>query len=148
MIAPARFVQYHTGMDTGPIAPTWFVLPLALIALVLQAGYLIAIRELGSDRMPPSRRRIRVATGWLSMFAIPLSAYGFGIARPSEAGTFTVVWMMVIGLIAAIVMLAVLDALNTMRLHRKAGNKVHRELRENLRRDLQEINEHRDRGGS
>ena len=44
MIAPARFVQYHTGMDTGPIAPTWFVLPLALIALVLQAGYLIAIR--------------------------------------------------------------------------------------------------------
>ncbi|MFG0244535.1 MAG: hypothetical protein ACF8MF_00605 [Phycisphaerales bacterium JB052] len=135
-------------MDTGPIVPTWFVLPLALIALVLQAGYLIAIRELSPDRMPPSRRRIRVATGWLSMFAIPLSAYGFGIARPSEAGTFTVVWMMVIGLIAAIVMLAVLDAINTLRLHRKAGNMVHRELRENLRRDLQNINEHRDRGGS
>ena len=134
-------------MDTGPIAPTWFVLPLALIALVLQAGYLIAIREIGPDRMPPSRRRIRVATGWLSMFAIPLSAYGFGIASPSDAGTFTIVWMMVIGLIAAIVMLAVLDAVNTMRLHRKAGDRVQRELRENLRRDLKNINEQRDRGG-
>jgi drug/metabolite transporter (DMT)-like permease len=135
-------------MDTGPIAPTWFVLPLALIALVLQAGYLIAIRELGPDRMPPSRRRIRVATGWLSMFAIPLSAYGFGIARPSEAGTFTVVWMLVIGLISAIVMLAVLDAINTIRIHRREGEKVHRELRENLQRDLKAIREERDRGGA
>ena len=135
-------------MDTGPIAPTWFVLPLALIALVLQAGYLIAIRELGPDRMPPSRRRIRVATGWLSMFAIPLSAYGFGIARPSEAGTFTVVWMLVIGLISAIVMLAVLDAINTIRIHRRDGEKVHRELRENLQRDLKAIREERDRGGA
>lgn len=135
-------------MDTGPIAPTWFVLPLALIALVLQAGYLIAIRELGPDRMPPSRRRIRVATGWLSMFAIPLSAYGFGIARPSEAGTFTVVWMLVIGLISAIVMLAVLDAINTIRIHRRDGERVHRELRENLQRDLEAIREERDRGGA
>lgn len=135
-------------MDTGPIAPTWFVLPLAMIALVLQAGYLIAIKELGPDRMPPSRRRIRVATGWLSMFAIPFSAYGFGIARPSDAGTFTVIWMLVIGLIAAIVLLAVLDAINTMRLHRNEGEKIHKELRENLQRDLKSIREQRDRGGS
>lgn len=135
-------------MDTGPIAPSWFVLPLAMIALVLQAGYLIAIRELGPERMPPSRRRIRVATGWLSMFAIPLSAYGFGIARPNEAGTFTIVWMVVIGLIAAIVFLAVLDAINTIRLHRKEGQKIHKELRENLQRDIRHIREQQDRGGS
>lgn len=133
-------------MDTGPIAPTWFVLPLAMIALVLQAGYLIAIKELGPDRMPPSRKRIRVATGWLIMFAIPLSAYGFGIAHPGDAGTFMIVWMLVIGLVSVIVMLAVLDAVNTMRLHRKEGQQIHKDLRENLKRDLNAIREQRDRG--
>ena len=135
-------------MDTGPIAPSWFVLPLALVALVLQAGYLIAIKELGPDRMPPSRKRIRVATGWLIMFAIPLSAYGFGIAHPGDAGTFAIVWMAVIGMVTGIVMLAVLDAVNTMRLHRKDGRAIRRELREGLRKDLDQLREQRDRGGS
>jgi drug/metabolite transporter (DMT)-like permease len=135
-------------MDTGPIAPSWFVLPLALVALVLQAGYLIAIKELGPDRMPPSRKRIRVATGWLIMFAIPLSAYGFGIAHPGDAGTFAIVWMAVIGMVTGIVILAVLDAVNTMRLHRKDGRAIRRELREGLRKDLDQLREQRDRGGS
>src|SRR6056297_2948910 len=103
-------------MQTGPIAPTWFVLPLAMIALILQAGYLMAIWQLPRDRMPASRRRIRIATGWLIMCAIPLSAYGFGIATPGQPGLFAIVWMAVIGLIAAVLLLAVLDALNTMRL--------------------------------
>ena len=124
------------------------MLPLALIALVLQAGYLIAIKELGPDRMPPSRKRIRVATGWISMFTIPLSAYGFGIASPSNAGIFTVVWLMVIGLISAIIFLAVLDSINTMRLHRKEGDQLHRELRNNLQRDLKTVRDQRDRGES
>ncbi|MCA9275368.1 MAG: hypothetical protein KDA29_05035 [Phycisphaerales bacterium] len=133
-------------MDPHPIAPAWFVLPLAGVALILQAGYLIAIKEASPQQMPPSRKRIRTATGWMSMFAIPLSAYGFGLARPSEPGTFTIVWMLVIGLISGIVMLAVLDAVNTMRLSRKADNKLHRELRERLRRDLQAYREQHDRG--
>jgi drug/metabolite transporter (DMT)-like permease len=135
-------------MDTGPIAPSLFVLSLALVALVLQAGYLIAIKELGPDRMPPSRKRIRVATGWLIMFAIPLSAYGFGIAHPGDAGTFAIVWMAVIGMVTGIVILAVLDAVNTMRLHRKDGRAIRRELREGLRKDLDQLREQRDRGGS
>lgn len=134
-------------MDTGPIAPTWFVLPLALVALVLQAGYLMAIREAKPEQMPPSRKRIRVATGWLSMFAIPLAAYGFGIASPSDPGTFTIVWMLVIGLIAAIVMLAVLDSVNTVRLSRKDGDRLRRELRERLKQDLDTLREQRERGG-
>ena len=133
-------------MDPHPIAPAWIVLPIAGVALILQAGYLIAIKDASPELMPPSRKRIRVATGWLSMFAIPLSAYGFGLARPSDAGTFTIVWMLVIGLIGAIVLLAVLDAINTMRLHRSEDDHVHKELREKLRRDLDEMREQRKRG--
>lgn len=143
-----QIVLYHKGMDTGPIAPSWFVLPIAMIALVLQAGYLMAIRELGPDRMPPSRKRIRIGAGWLSMFAIPLAGYGFGLANPNDTGTFTIVWMLVIGLLGAIVLLAMLDAVNTVRIHRKDGHKLHKELREHLKRDLDALREQRDRGGS
>lgn len=132
-------------MDPSPIAPAWLVLPIAAVALVLQAGYLLAMRE-GGGEMPPSRMRIRVASGWLSMIAIPLSAYGFALARPSEAGVFTIVWVLVIGLVGAIVMLAVLDAVNTMRLHRGDADRLHKDLREQLRRDLDELRERREQG--
>lgn len=124
-------------MVQGPIAPTWIVLPLAMIALILQAGYLLALRELPPGQIPASRKRIRTATGWLSMIAIPLTAYGFGIATPADPTTFAIVWMVVIGLIAAILMLALLDALNTMRLHRKAKHRLHSEYRAALRSDIE-----------
>lgn len=140
--------MYHVGMDPHPIAPAWLVLPIAAVALILQAGYLLVLRDATPEQMPASRKRIRTATGWLSMFAIPLSAYGFGIASPSDAGTFTIIWMLVIGLVSAIVMLAMLDAMNTMRLHRNDGDQIHKELREKLRRDLDAMREQRDRGRS
>ena len=76
-------------MSVDPIAPIWLVLPLALIAIVVQAGYLVAIKELPNRVMPASRKRIRTALSWLSMFLIPLSAYGFGIATMDDPGVFT-----------------------------------------------------------
>lgn len=116
-------------MDSSPIAPIWLVLPLALLALIVQAGYLIALRELPKGKIPPSRRRIRTATGWMSMFAIPLTAYGFGIATMEDPSTFAIVWMVVIGLIAAILILSGLDAINTMRLRRVAQQQLEKEYR-------------------
>jgi peptidoglycan/LPS O-acetylase OafA/YrhL len=126
------------GMDPTPIAPTWLVLPLALIAIVIQAGYLIALKEVSKDRMPPSRKRIRTASGWMSIIAIPLTAYGFGIATPNEPGIFALVWLVVISLIGAILMLAGLDAINTMRLHRHTNARLSSEFHEALRTDMSE----------
>jgi len=119
-------------MPSDPIAPAWIVLPLALIALVIQAGYLLALKELPKKMMPPSRRRIRTASGWLSMFAIPLIAYGFGIATTDDPRMFAIVWMVVIGLISGILMLAGLDAINSMRLHRKVKHQLTQEFRDAL----------------
>lgn len=119
-------------MDTSPIAPTWIVLPLALIALVVQAGYLMALKEIPKGKIPESRRRIRIATGWLVMFAIPLSAYGFGIATTRDPSTFAMVWIMIIALISGILILAGLDSINTMRLHRKAQQRLKKEYRDTL----------------
>jgi len=122
-------------MPTDPIAPAWIVLPLALIALIVQAGYLIALKELPKKMMPPSRRRIRTASGWLSMFAIPLIAYGFGIATMDDPRMFTVIWMVVIGLISGILMLAGLDAINSIRLHRKVKSQLTQDFRDAIRID-------------
>jgi hypothetical protein len=69
------------------------------------------------------------------MFAIPLAAYGFGIATTDDPGLFAIVWMIVIGLIGAILMLAGFDSINTMRLHRKSNQRLKSEFREALRID-------------
>lgn len=63
------------------------------------------------------------------MFAIPLTAYGFGIATMEDPSTFAIVWTVVIGLIAAILMLSGLDAINTMRLRRVAQQQLEKEYR-------------------
>ena len=129
-------------MPSDPIAPIWLVLPLALIALIVQAGYLIALKELPKGFMPPSRKRIRTASGWMSMFAIPLSAYGFGFATMDEPGMFAIIWIVVIGLISGILMLAGLDAVNTMRLHRKAKRQLTQDFRDALGIDGDRDEEH------
>lgn len=120
-------------MDPSPIAPAWLVLPIALIALVIQAGYLIALKELPKGVIPPSRKRIRTASGWMSMFAIPLAAYGFGIATTADPKLYAIVWLVVIALLGGVLMLAGLDAMNTMRLHRKAAVRLSSEFREALK---------------
>jgi hypothetical protein len=131
--APSNLKPYYWKMPADPIAPIWLVLPLALIALIVQAGYLLALKELPKGFMPASRQRIRTASSWMSMFAIPLSAYGFGVATMDDPRLFTIVWMVVIGLISAILLLAGLDAVNTMRLHRKAKQGLDAEFRQSLR---------------
>ena len=113
----------------GSLAPPWLVLPLAGIALLATATHIILLREAPKGSLPESRRRIRIVTGWVIMFAIPLTAYAFGIARPAAAGTYLIVWMAVVALIGAVLMLAMLDALNTVRLHRMASRQLRREFR-------------------
>jgi hypothetical protein len=120
-----------TGLTVaaGSLAPGWLVLPLAALALLATAAHIIALREAPKGALPESRRRIRIATGWVIMAAIPLTAYAFGIATPSSVGTYMTVWMAVTALIGAILMLAMLDALNTMRLHRADARRLRDEFR-------------------
>lgn len=113
----------------GPIAPAWLVLPLAAVALVATAMHIIALREAPAGTIPESRRRIRTAAGWVIMFAVPLSAYAFGIATPARAGAFMTVWLSVIALVGTILILAMLDGLNTVRLHRGANRRLRRDYR-------------------
>lgn len=117
-------------LAAGSLAPGWLVLPLAFLALLATAAHIIALREAPAGALPESRRRIRVATGWVIMPTIPLTAYAFGIAAPARPGAFMTVWTAVVGLLAVIMLLAFLDALNTVRLHRVETRRLRREIHE------------------
>lgn len=99
-----------------PLLAWWIVFPLAGLTLLVIAAHVAAIRE--SEGMPASRRRIRTVNGVLMMGTVPLIAYAFGVATSADARTFTLVWMLIIGLLAIIIVVAWLDAMNTVRLHR------------------------------
>lgn len=123
-------------MQTTPIAPTWVVLPLAMLALIVCAGHLIALREAPPGAIPANRRRIRTITGWVIMFTVPLTAYAFGIVTPADPGMFLLSWMAVTGLLLIIIVLAGIDLLETHRLHRADRRKIRRELAEARQRAL------------
>lgn len=99
-----------------PILPAWFVLPLGIATLVLIAGHLTAMQR---AEMPASRKRIRTANGMVMLFTTPLIAYAFGIATSSDAQTFVLVWAGVTVLVSVILLLAVVDVFNNVRLHRQ-----------------------------
>lgn len=109
-----------------PLAPTWLVLPLAGLLLLLLAAY---IQSLQSGDVPPKRRRIRTANTLMMMLATPLIAYAFGIVAPANARMFLLAWLAITGLLAIIIVLAGVDAMYSVRLHREQRRAVRQALR-------------------
>ncbi len=124
-----RLTVVPLGMDSDPIAPAWVVFPIAAIVLLTVAGHMIVLRELPKGKIPESRRRLRIATGWVMMFTIPLTAYGFGVASLADPGLFVLVWTMIVGLLCGVFVLAGVDVVNSMRLHREECNKLQHDFR-------------------
>lgn len=131
----AHFRQslYDGSMEYGSVAPSWFVLPLAMIALLVVAAHLLVLREHAIGKMPESRRQIRMMTGWVMMFTIPLTAYGFGIVTPAKQEEFVLAWTCIVGLLGGIVLLACVDAINSIRLAHHQTKALRAEFRETLR---------------
>lgn len=115
-----------------PILSAWVVMPMAAVTLLLLAGHLTAMQAV---QMPRSRRRIRTINGLLMMVVTPLIAYVFCIATTDEPKVFVLGWTAVVWMLAAIIFVAVLDALNTMRLARGERAALRRRIVE-IRREL------------
>ncbi|MEQ8770846.1 MAG: hypothetical protein RIB60_10105 [Phycisphaerales bacterium] len=116
-------------MSPHPIAPAWIVLPLSAVALVVIAGYLVALRAAPTTEvLPPSRRRIRMASGWVSMITVALLAYGFGVATPANARVFMLVWIAGTAMVGLVLMLAFIDLADSYRIRRDADRARRREL--------------------
>ncbi|HEX2836785.1 MAG TPA: hypothetical protein VHN77_01525 [Phycisphaerales bacterium] len=92
------------------IAPAWFVLPVAAVALLVTAGHWIALAR---AEMPAGRKRLRTANGLVMMMTIPVLAYGFGAVDTADHRRFVLTWMAASGLIIIVVTLAALDLCST-----------------------------------
>jgi len=112
-----------------PIASLWLVGPLAIITLLLLAGHVHLTARICQ---PDSRRRIRMANGMLMMMLVPLATFALTLVAPTQQRIFVIAWMLVAGLITIILMLALMDASNTMRLHTTARRELRAMLREQL----------------
>ena len=109
---------------TSTILPVWVVAPMAVVTMLLLAGHLTGLR---TAAMPESRRRIRTANGVLMMFVVPLIAYLFGVATPAKPAPFVIGWTTVTAMLGMVLLLALLDMLNTARLHRAELRRIRRE---------------------
>lgn len=118
-------------LGAGSILPAWTVMLVAAPTMLFIAGHVLSVQR---SAMPRTRRRLRMLNGVLMMLVTALLAYAMGIAEvperprvePRASGIFVVVWAGIAGLVAVIVLLAVLDALLTA----SVGLKAHRALRD------------------
>ena len=116
----------------GPPLPLWALVPPAFLFMLLLAAYIQAMRD--AD-IPSSRRRIRTSASLIMMALQPLLVYLFGIGSAQTPRPFVFTWALVMGLVAILVVLAVLDMLNNTRLATQRRAELRRELRE-LRSEL------------
>lgn len=110
-------------LASGPILSAWIGVPLGLLTLVLVAAHVALLSRV---EMPESRRRIRRVNGWIMLVTVPTAVYAFCVASPAGPRAFALSWMAVLGFVAIVLMLACLDILNTLRLHRAEQREIRR----------------------
>jgi len=123
---------------TGPALPLWIVAPPCAILMLILAGYVMALRE---AEVPETRRRIRTMGSITMMLTQPLIVYLFAIATPAGARTFMLTWALLLGLLGILIVLALLDVVNNMRISANARQEFRSELRsleEDVRQALAE----------
>lgn len=108
---------------SGPILSAWIVLPVVTVAMLLVAGHTLAIQRVA---MPASRRRIRTANGLLMLVALPLLAYALCVIGPQDKRLFVLVWVSVMGLVGLVIVLALLDVVNNVRLFARERGQIDR----------------------
>ncbi|MFN9971483.1 MAG: hypothetical protein ACK58T_16495 [Phycisphaerae bacterium] len=99
-----------------PLLPSWVVLPVAVVLLLVVAVHLLVVSH---APMPSTRRRIRLANGWIMLLLVPLGAAAFGVVTPSDARSFVFVWTLVIFMLLMLIVLATIDIVNTGVLYRR-----------------------------
>jgi ABC-type dipeptide/oligopeptide/nickel transport system permease subunit len=112
-------------MQHSPLVPWWLAMPVAALVLVVLARYLLAL--FASD-MEPRRKRIRGMNTFLMMLATPLVAYGFSVATPARHRAYIFTWTLICSLLLMIILLALLDIANSIRLHRTQVRDLRRSL--------------------
>jgi len=88
----------------------------------------VAARIHDAAEMDPQRRRIRMTNAVLMMVVVPFVVYGFAIATPSKARAYVYVWVITAALLMMIIMVALIDMLNSWRLQRAQLRELRRQI--------------------
>lgn len=100
----------------SPAVTPWIILPLALASMLIVSAH---VTFLQASEAPPSRKRLRIANGWVMLLTLPLLAVGVSLVAPErQPRLFALTWVGVVFLLALSIALAILDAANTLRLVR------------------------------
>lgn len=105
------------SLAAAPVAPAWVVFPIGGFTLVVVIWHLYTILRSDPDTTHPTRRRIRLANAAVMLVLVPLIAYAFGVATTDSPRLFAIAWLAVMGLLALMVLLAMMDSANTARMH-------------------------------
>lgn len=111
------------------LVPIWVSGPLAMMALVVVAAHLIAMRN--AD-MPESRRRIRTANGWLILVTAPVLAIAFSLVSWQTPRRFALIWALAIILLCFVILMAMVDMANNLRLARIQRRQLGRSMIQRL----------------
>lgn len=113
-------------MNALPAISPFIALPAAFALMLIVA---LHARHTSRSAEPASRKRIRIANGYLMMFTLPLLAVGFSMLDPRlHFREWALVWLAAITLLGMNVGLAVIDMLNTFRLVRSARRRLRASL--------------------
>lgn len=124
MLAPAII-----ALAAVPVAPAWVVFPIGGFTLVVVIWHLYTILRSDPATTHPTRRRIRLANAGVMLVLVPLIAYAFGVATTDSPRLFALAWLSVMGLLALMVLLAMMDSANTARLHVADRTALRRQFR-------------------
>jgi cytochrome bd-type quinol oxidase subunit 2 len=109
------------SVPAGALAPAAAVIPLACIAMFVLAGNVLAL----AGTLPPLRRRLRTGTSLLMLLAVPIAAFALGWADPLlQPREFVIAWMLVVGLLALVMFLALADIAFTWAVHRAERSRL------------------------
>jgi hypothetical protein len=105
------------SLASESLAHAGVVFPVAALVMLLIAGHVHGL----ANTLPPLRRRLRSASGLVSLTMVPLAAYALAWCDPLiDQREFVLAWMMVVGLTIILLTLAVIDIAVTCRLHVRA----------------------------
>ena len=121
--------------------PAWLVLPICGLVLVVIAAHVLGLHM---QDMPARRRRIRTACGLLMMFVTAMIADALAIQPVPQGGAggdpqrgreFVMLWTIIVGLLALMVLLAAADAMHTLALAMKDRRTLRDQLHASIATD-------------
>lgn len=114
--------------------PPWLAILFASLLILAMAWYW---PRLGRADIHPQRRQIRRLSLLFSLTGLVAATLGFGVIDPDARPVhYSIAWLAASCAILVVVLLAMLDALLSLRLHQRAIRSAEREHRESLSRAI------------